>query len=427
MMIHKLENDLERRKQAKKDFYFSSIGILVKKTRLKKKLTQENVARGICSNTYLSKFEHNTVPINEEYLSLIMERIDIGYNNFMLPDEMIDSFMTALDCFINDDKERYETLIHGMKTVEFAVLVDIARLGYYVINNNQKEAETTADELYHYLQSMEGDALGVYMLFNAGARMINFHFDEGLKILNLFNQIDSYSDDLVGIIAYLKFICYGNLGMMNYSRNCADEARMEFTKTKNYRRLAMIDLHLLEFTFYESGLLPQLDNESFLKLLNQEERDLYHLLMGKSEIESIKNFDMIGSESPFYSEMLFSKCIYLKAMKIEDDYLETKSILKTVCNQRSSKVDYHHWLNLIELKIQYEMKEFMAETILPYALSRQSFYLMKIATNEIVSYLARSKRYKEALQYVAKLENDLAHLQGNKKPIGAIVPLPEFK
>ena len=423
IMVNKLENELERRKQAKRDFYFNSIGVLVKKTRLKRNLTQEDVAKGICSNTYLSKFEHNAVPINEEYLSMIMERIDLGYKNVMFPEEMLKAFNDALDCFIYDDKPGFELLIHTLKPIDFAVLVDIARLGYQIVMNNKTASELIAGELYHYLAAMDSDALGVFMLFNAASKIINNKYDEGLKLLNLFDELDTYSDELLGIIAYLKFVCYGFLGLMHSADVCCEEARLVFSKAKNYRRLAMIDLYSLEFSFYESETVLQFENDSFLTLLNSDEIDRYHFLLAVSGSDVLGNCSKISEDSNYYPESRFVQCLYLLKSGQNESYLESKNELQKLSNGSDGGIDYYKWLKLMDMDAQFDLKDFLIESVLPYAFSIQSIFLMKRATREIVDYLAKNKRYKDALSYVIKLENDIAKLQRKKKPLGMIEPL----
>lgn len=58
-----------------------SIGIFIKRERIRQNLSQETLANGICSNTYLSKIENNSVVANEDIITLIVEALGHTYND----------------------------------------------------------------------------------------------------------------------------------------------------------------------------------------------------------------------------------------------------------------------------------------------------------------------------------------------------------
>ncbi len=422
-MIHKLIMDVEKRNQATQDFYLGGLGLLVKKRRMYLNMTQETLAKGICSNTYLSKFENNAAPINNEFIGLIMEKIELGYDSVILPDEMIEIFEKALDYYIRDDKNQFEIMMHSVKQVEFAILVDIARLGYYVTLGNQNEANELSENLYHFLTSMDSKALNAFMIFSAASKILNHRYDEALKILELFKKLDSHNADLVGIIAYQKFICYGNLGLINQSRINAEEARSIFVKSKNYRRLALIDLYQIEFSYYESETIINYNNISFLELLNQDEKDRFYLLLALGKENSFENLMKISKNSKYYVESLFLNCWLRLNEKNSSDFLNYKDELYQIClNPQHSRVNYHHWIVLMELGAYHDLRSFLLTHILPLAYQYQSVFLLKKITKEIASFSFTNKRYKDALYEIINIESDIAKLQNIKKPIGMLNP-----
>ena len=54
-----------------------SIGLIIKYERLKQDIKQTNLAKGICSISYLSKIEHNLVEPNPEIIELLLSRLNI--------------------------------------------------------------------------------------------------------------------------------------------------------------------------------------------------------------------------------------------------------------------------------------------------------------------------------------------------------------
>lgn len=55
-----------------------SIGFIIKKERLKQNIKQVHLVRGICSTSYLSKTESNSIIPSEEILNLLLERLNIS-------------------------------------------------------------------------------------------------------------------------------------------------------------------------------------------------------------------------------------------------------------------------------------------------------------------------------------------------------------
>lgn len=420
-MIQKLLQEVERRNIAKNDFYLGSLGSIVKKHRLKRSMTQETLAKGICSNTYLSKFENNAAPINLEFIDLIMERMDIKYENFMLPNEMLNIFEKALDYYIHDDLSKYDLLLHSVKDVEFAILVDIARLGFHVTSGNKKESLEISDNLFHFLSSMDAKALSVFMVFSSAAKILNHQYSEALKILELFNDFDSPNSDLIGIIAYQKFVCYGHLGLINQSRSSAEEAKNEFVKSKNYRRLALIDYYQIIFSFFENESIGTHSNSNFIKLLNQDERDFYNIIMSLGGETSVSYLDEIPENSKYYTEAIFLNCWnQLNTQKLSN-YEKLKDELYQIClNNQNVIVNYHHWLVLIELNANHDLRNFLLTYILPLAYQYESVYLLKKLSHEIARFSLATKRYKDAIYEIFTIENEIAKLQNIKKPIEII-------
>lgn len=425
-MIQKLLLEIERRNAAKNDFYLGSLGSIVRKHRLSRNLTQETLAKGICSNTYLSKFENNAVPINREFIDLIMERMDLEYDNMTLPIEMLDIFEKALHCYIHDDLAQFEIVLHSAKDIEFAILVDIARVGYHVTSGNKKEALDISNNLYHFLPSMDTKALSVFMIFSSAAKMLNHKYNEALKILDLFNDLDSPNSDLSGIISYQKFICYGNLGLINQCRNSAEEAKNDFIKTKNYRRLAQIDLYSTIFSFYENETILPLSNNSFLNLLSQDEKDKYHLFMALGSDNPFDYLKQITNESKYYAEALFLSCWSQINTNKLSNYEEQKEELYQLClNNSQVLINYHHWLVLIELKATFDLRNYLLSNILPLAYQFESVFLLKKLSREISKFSFTSKRYKDAIFEIYSIENEILRLQNIKKPIEMIPSQPE--
>lgn len=86
-----------------------SIGYIIRNERIKRSIKQINLARGICSTSYLSKIENNSAIPNGEILQLLLKRLNITVNHKTEVDEI--NFIAELsksykEAVLNRDKEK---------------------------------------------------------------------------------------------------------------------------------------------------------------------------------------------------------------------------------------------------------------------------------------------------------------------------------
>jgi transcriptional regulator with XRE-family HTH domain len=422
-MKNNLILELRKMRQEKVSFYLGGLGTLIKKKRNELKMTQEELAKGICSNTYLSKFENNAVPINTGYIDMIMERINLDYHSIMEPEEMIEIFEKALIYYIHDNVLEFETLLPRINQVEFSILTEISKLAYYLTTRDKKTALEISDNLYHFLSAMDTQTIDAFIVLSSSAKIMNHQYDEALKILEMHEQVESHHASLFGIVSYLKFQCYGYLGLINLSRIFADEARRFFLSTRNYRRLALLDLYQVEFSYYENETIIPISNQSFLELLTQDEKDRFYLILALGGENSFENIKKISKDSRYYVESLFLNCWFNLENKNTEEFVKLKDELYQICLMpKRALVNYHHWIVLMELGAYHDLRNFLLQHILPLAYQFQSVFLLKKISKEIASFSFTNKRYKDALYEIVTIDNDIAKLQNIKKPTVMLNP-----
>ena len=107
-MESKINYEITRIKDRFCQFYYRGIGQVIKRRRLELKMTQETVAMGLLSNTYLSKIENNQIVANRDHLYLIMERMDIDIDKISFPEEMWDYLQESIKLFFYRDLKNYK-------------------------------------------------------------------------------------------------------------------------------------------------------------------------------------------------------------------------------------------------------------------------------------------------------------------------------
>lgn len=416
---HRMESkiliDLQRRRMERVNFYRSAIGNKLKKRRIEMKMTQETLGKGIISNTFVSKLENNAIHANKECLMLLMERLDLPSETADLPEELIGFLDRSLDCFYWADREGYQKLYDELQKFDYAILIQIARLGYHVLNRHGEEASRIQGDLLRYLPSMETMAFATFMVFGAAMFLQTNDFDRAAQNLAAAAEILPGDRRLTGLLRYYESVLYGKTqNFMDYAASSA-EARRIFGEDCNFSRMMIMVVDEYQFRLEDAahGGLPY--REEHLDLLDSFDRDRYHLVRGIQESCPFLFLEKIGTESPIYAKSLFVRCSLWKNAGNDSEYRETKELLRTHQNLHLDPIDYAHLLNLQEKSDPTEYKEYLIDNVLPLGNRRNDILLLRFATREITRILEGKKRYKDACSYTDKLLRDIERIKTIKK------------
>ena len=66
----------------------NNIGLLIKMARIQQNMKQVSLAKGICSTSYLSKIENNQTIPSEDVLQLLLERLELDYEDLSTEQEL---------------------------------------------------------------------------------------------------------------------------------------------------------------------------------------------------------------------------------------------------------------------------------------------------------------------------------------------------
>lgn len=133
------------------------IGSRIKLQRLNKGITQEELAEGVISKSYLSKIENNQAIPAEEIIQILCERLEISYLENQREDtrKEIERFFEFL--LLGDLENAHKWFIWVTDILEDKIdldlikLYEIHKIRYYVLNRDFKEAEVQIKHLDHFL------------------------------------------------------------------------------------------------------------------------------------------------------------------------------------------------------------------------------------------------------------------------------------
>ncbi len=395
------------------EFYYLKMGDRIRRIRLDQKMTQEALAKGICSNTYISKIENNKITVKKEHLNLIMERMDVERDSVIYPEEMVESLENALKYFYEKDHESYEELYQKIDKYDFGILLYVIKLGYFVLNEDYVSATPIYDEMYRYINSLEDFGFSIFIVFacfyNVGIR--NFH--SAKQILESVEGHLLNESSINSLIHHVKFITYGHLYLFNKARDNFELARSMFLVTSNQTRLNELIVYKNIFHLYESKDKGIIFNEAQLVGISDSLRNYYliilALVLDKRE-EYLKYLSKESRGFP-YGLFLLGRHYHMKGMK--EEYKQIKQEINQSLYLMDCRIDLSNLMKLLENDDDLYLKNFYSYYVLPYLEDKQDLFFFKQITDRVSSILFERNRYKDSIVYYRKFEELKSRLQGD--------------
>ncbi len=280
---------------------------------MKAKMTQEELASGVVSVSYLSKIEHDSAEANPEAIEQLCQKLNI--KPIRTHDEMIyhlsDQWHKQL--LFDDIEKAYETYQLLNKDMEKVIdadlywLTDLHRLYYYVITKQYNKAKDVYQTLKQYHHTFN-DVEKYYWYKFSGC----YYYDVELSFLKAYGQLrraegiislqlKNYNEeihDLYFKIAKLSTKVYFTYHTMVYVekalefyrntyqlRRCAE---CQMIKGMAYTRMNELEKakHSFQLAF---SILERYEDNEVLAATNRELGELYN--RNNESIEAIKYFE----------------------------------------------------------------------------------------------------------------------------------------
>lgn len=223
------------------------IGPFIKLHRIKRNMTQEHLAEGIVSESYLSKIENQKTVASTEVLDMLCARLGIRLNkeDDTKIKEMSQQWFDRL--YIVSDKEelrseyqRLQKLISSSYS-DIQVMFEIHKIRYFLVIDDLDQAQ----EQINYLKEISGTFDSVqqyYWLKFCG----NYHstagdFDQALRLYKLAEEKTNQIDLVEGEVAEIKYtlaVTYSKLRQTLEVINYINQALDIYRRNYNFRRCA---------------------------------------------------------------------------------------------------------------------------------------------------------------------------------------------
>jgi len=413
-MQNRLMNEIRKRKEEIYQFYYRGIGVSIKKRRLELKMTQETLAKGICSNTYISKLENNAIVVNKENLNLIMEKMDLPQDRIGFPEDMVAMLEKTFDYFIRKDKEEYRRIYERISGYQVGILVVLVRFGYLVLTENQKEAKPLYLELFQYLNSLEEYGLTVFAIYASFYNIMICNFEQAGVIIESADRISYLNRDISSMMAFVRYVVYGHLYMFSQARDCHEIAMGYFVKTNNLPRIAEMMIYHNVFLIYDKAPEKVKFSSQDLDFLSGRQKNFYFCVLAYADNCPERYLVYVDKDARFYDMFLFTLSLSYQQRQMDDEYQKTRNAIAMIEARKREVLDLVRFLELRMEKDSTAYKDFLINFAMPYFMSIQNIWMLDIVTEEIIGLLRSRKRYKDALGYREKYRKFVRKLQGKK-------------
>ena len=402
-MITKLRKFIQKLSQTKKYDKYFLYSQIIKTERAKRKLTLAEMSKGICSVSYLCKFEKNDIIADESYIRAIFERVNIDFN-LVGRNILKNGVENTLKAYLANDYEEIELIKDSIDDTIFNAQNYIIKCFYYLINKRYSEFNECIKALDNIKDTLLIDDVGVFLFLVTQYYMDTNQYFEASNIIKESEQLKFNVDELNWLLTEQKFkvafhlkdypqmFYYYNQILQN---NCIGYPwiRKVFSRVKylyadaesNFQR-AFQELEKLNM----KNIPEDYQNElNYWKIAIYIKGGMY-----------LKAFDEINDYNLYYDSR-FIGLILLSAYYIGDEnYI---NIACDIANEYQPDNKYpqddifiRFMLLFLKGKYKHEYIEYLKERILNNKNNFSHFIYYPFYLKKYTQFLKKSSRYKEA-------------------------------
>jgi HTH-type transcriptional regulator, quorum sensing regulator NprR len=292
--------------------------------------TQEELCKGICSITHLSKIENNTKEANVDTLNLLCERLNISIET---EERKFQDFKNEVDLFYDSMEKLHstkaESIYNHLKNhqsyitcTNLVYLYELYEIRYHLFLN---ELDTAKEMLHNIMKhSRKFSQYERYLLdfLHAIYYFKREKFIDSLELLNKISELVEKFSDKVREYYYFKALVHSKLDHSTLAIHFGHKALTIFQETSNIYRVlhvkTIIAIHLIntcEYTKAKILLLELLDDADLIQDVAETARTLHNL-----------GFLYESDKKPLLALDYYSKSLQLKQKHTPSYYLTIANI-----------------------------------------------------------------------------------------------------
>jgi len=410
-MITKLPKFVQGLKKDKKYNKYLFYSQIIRNERTKRKLTLAEIAKGICSVSYLCKFEKNDIIADESYIRAIFKRINIDFD-LVGKNILVDGIERALKAYLASDYEALELLFHEIDDSIFNAQNDLVKCFYFLTSKKYEEFKETIETLDNIKDTLLYEDVGVFFFLVIQYYIDTHQYFEANKILDEIEALTFTKEEVTWLLLEQKFTV--SFYIKNYPKMYYYYG--EIKKIDNVAYPAIRKLLIRAKVLYslsEGDLYKAYDEFTHMNLVNFQEKyqNEFRYWQLATYIKGgmyIKGFDEIYDNKLYYDPR-FLCLLLLAAYRIKEEYYI--NLACTAAKDYHFDSDYPYENTFIKLMLLYfrgnqkhEYIDYLKEKILP---NNQYIHFLytPFYTEIYVDYLKKCSRYKEVVNILLDSKN----------------------
>ncbi|XZF75694.1 helix-turn-helix domain-containing protein [Bacillus sp. AL-1R] len=402
-------------------------GRIIKYYREKSQMTQEQLGKGICSSTHISKIERSQTEYANEIIALLSDRLGIKIENEILKLKnikmRIDSWQQSIIMQLFDEIEKINIELEQEELIQISNHINqykLLRIRYLLMRNLMSEAKELINEikkikhkLAPYERNLFRHVQGIYHLTNHEPLL-------AIQVLKKIN-IEEYANE--EYYYHLASAYHSNdFPVMAYFY--ADKARQYFKSINSYLRV--IDSEMLM-------LIQVKDNEEFSETIKRFENLIQSCEICRSSDRKARVYHNLAFEYYRRKNYELAKKYYFESMKLKDSnsipyllslegyirssyygkLLSKGELLQYVgkgydlATKKNDKlfINLFILLDLLILEKEQEYHQYLADHSLPFFKKVGFAYLINQSEKELFNYYIKGKQTRKALNMANTLIN----------------------
>lgn len=377
------------------------IGSFIKLQRVKKGMTQEELAEGIVSMSYLSKIENLRADASPEVVSMLCTRLGIELNgdkDITIKEKCEQWFNMLFD--MHDKQqiiEKYNELNELLTLVrsDSLILFEIHKIRYFLILGQYDNALEQINSLNEVTGTFDNLHFYYWYKFKGNFAFVNNEYNQAMNLFKLaedkIKQVhlqDSEIADLQYTIAVTHSKLINTLEVIEYSNKSIDIFQKEYNFIRcaqchillgiSYRRIKMYEKAIKHYNLAKH--LGELNkNNTVIQLTNQNLGYLYSAI-GESK-EAIKHYlGVIDDEAVGLYERLVASANLIKEYYRIQNFDKALEII-----EKAEKL-----LELSKNNVFYEVNYYIIQSY-KYAINEQYDLFTTLVIEDLIPYLKKHK------------------------------------
>lgn len=416
-----------------------NVGDKIRYFRKSKNLSQQSLANGICSVSYLSKIENNQIEPSGEILLFLSNRLGVSLKQEDKEDEIKRVIHKWYKALFNRDTKKSQQFVMKIKefkitSVEYQITVKLLEVWHYLLQNDIHKAKENIASLESSHETLKHRVLFMYLLVQA---LLQYHLrkynDSYTYLIQAESELKqlSFEDWETGYVNYLQALVSSQLGRYT---NCLDFIRKAveiFESLYMFKKCADCRL-LMGITYQRIGNLEEAEK---------------HLLLAQGIAESFNDTGMLGAiaqnlgyieskngnSKEAINHYLDSLCLKEK-LGLEDQVTTIYTLIEEyhkignheeglkyvekgleITKQKESlieyEVHYQYYLRVFRYGVYHEVTiQYLIETVIPLLENKQKWLHLFEYCQIVADYHERHLKYKPASHYYLKTVNALKYL-----------------